>query len=153
MVSFASIQRLSIAGARNERSNQTILELERTLSDLATAQQAERAYIVTNNESFLPPYAAARPSSAAHIATLRGLTAGDPAEAPRVADLAAHADAVFALLDQGIALRRSGAAKPGELGALSVSSQDALDVVRGDVAALEATEQHALETGRVSRGG
>ena len=83
VVSFASIQRLSSAGARNERSNQTILELERTLSDLATAQQAERAYIVTNNESFLPPYAAARPSSAAHIATLSGLTAGDPAEAPR----------------------------------------------------------------------
>ena len=90
------------------RSHAVIETSDALLTRAVDAETGQRAYLLTGEEVFLDPYRGARPDIEAYLKMLRHLTRDDPAQAVRLNTITGLVAARFALLDTGIALRRSG---------------------------------------------
>ena len=90
-----------------EHSHQVRVELADLLSELKDAETGQRGYLLTGAESYLQPYEAALPEIKVTFTNVGELTADNPLQKPRMANLSQLIDAKLAELRQTIELRRT----------------------------------------------
>ena len=90
-----------------EHSHQVRVELADLLSELKDAETGQRGYLLTGAESYLQPYEAALPEIKVTFTNVGELSADNPLQKPRMANLSQLIDAKLAELRQTIELRRT----------------------------------------------
>jgi signal transduction histidine kinase len=90
VLAVSSLRATTTQATRSKDVTESTLVLERNVIDLETSL---RGYILTGNRRFLEPWTKARASLPSSIASVKRLTAGNPAQARRVAELASSIDA------------------------------------------------------------
>jgi signal transduction histidine kinase len=116
----------------------------RLLSTLQDAETGQRGYLLTNDESYLAPYNDAVSEYHQIYATLGELTADDPPQAGRVAELAPLVDRRFDILQQTIALNRSGDVQGARDIIKAGAGKQVMDNIRTTIAALSDSERDTL---------
>lgn len=127
-----------------ERSHAIVETSGALLARAIDAETGQRAYLVTGEETFLDPHHGARADINRYVDTLRRLTRGSPAQSSRLNAIEKLIPDRFALLDTGIAQRRSGAITaaldPGRL----LAGKRKMDQLRLAVANLQTHERGLL---------
>jgi PAS domain S-box-containing protein len=149
-LSYAMTQRITDSQRDVEDANGAVIALERTLSDLKDAQQAQGRYILTGDVAFLPTYDAAPASIAEQLASARRLVGKNATQRARLDTLQPQIDGLMSLLDHSIALRASGSARPGDQSNLALATQSQMEVIRRNVTAIEDVAQAEVDDGRSS---
>jgi len=144
LLSYRSLAARSEAATAVNHTNDVEDHLHRFLSQVKDAETGQRGFLLTGAESYLDPYQVALGAIAAELATLRRLTADNPAEQRNLAILEPLVGSKLDELEQTIALKRSG----DDPGALSLVRSDrgkaAMDRVRELVEAMLGIEQALL---------
>jgi two-component system sensor kinase FixL len=87
-----------------EHTNEVLRNLNAAERQLLTAESGERGFLLTGDASYLSAYSQARDGLPNTLATLRRLTADDPAQIARLDDLRRNIDARLAEFAQVVAL-------------------------------------------------
>jgi PAS domain S-box-containing protein len=90
------------------RSHAVIEESELLLTRAVDAETGQRAYLLTGDTVFLEPYVGARKDISGYMDSLRVLTQREPTQRRRLDTIERLVGERFALLDLGLAQRRSG---------------------------------------------
>jgi signal transduction histidine kinase/CHASE3 domain sensor protein len=126
------------------RSHAVIETADALLTRAVDAETGQRAYLLTGEEVFLDPYRGAGEDINQHLAMLRQLTRDDPAQAARLNTIQELVPVRFALLDTGIALRRTGGTAPTGNTERLLAGKRTMDQVRAAVAGLHKHERGLL---------
>ncbi|HLZ45156.1 MAG TPA: CHASE3 domain-containing protein, partial [Gemmatimonadales bacterium] len=118
--------------------------LQETLRNLIDAETGGRGFALTGRDAFLEPYDSARAHTGGLITHLRALTADNPVQQRRVAELDSLAGVRFERMADLIAARRrlglQGAARQAATGA----GKAVMDRIRGVIVAMDSTERQLL---------
>jgi signal transduction histidine kinase/ActR/RegA family two-component response regulator len=111
----AAVIGVAILVARSDRAdrlvNHTIevqSEFQSLLNNLRSAENAQRGYLLTENDPYLLPYDDAKARLPANIAALRSLTADNPNQSQRMARLEPLIKSRIELMDRTIAMIKQG---------------------------------------------
>lgn len=140
---FVAYQNLRTLQEDNQKilhSHDVIAAMDTLLSDLQDAETGQRGFLLTGNEKYLEPYAAALVSIPHELNDITSLTSDNPTQQAKIDALKPHVDAKLAELDQTIRLRRS----QGPEASLSVVNSDRgkteMDAVRTQLAGMAKVE-------------
>jgi signal transduction histidine kinase/DNA-binding response OmpR family regulator/CHASE3 domain sensor protein len=139
-VSFYNTQRMSDAFARVEHTERVRWNLQALESRQQQVGSAVRGYLATDEESFLDAEPAARRGVWIALSTVERLTAGDPAERARLAQLRSAVERRLALAQQLLVLRRT----QGRSAALALLATGAVERLAIDIGA-RIDEMNAIE--------
>ena len=136
--------RLSRTVGAVERTYVVLLNLERTFSQIGTAERAARDYVLTGAAGQAQAFRSARLASRVRLAALARLTADNPAQQARVARLDSLVARRFAALDRSVRARdEAGAGAAAAL--LAEGGAQALgDSIRRVVDDMQAREEELL---------
>src|SRR5688572_14885970 len=140
VLGFRSVQSLYQTHESIALAYQTRVALDRVLATLLDAETGERGYVITNNPSYLDPYARAREAIDSNLAQLRGLMADDPDQQVDLAQLAELADRKLAELESVITLRRDGTFDDAQAEVAKHLGKTLMDDMRVVVARMEERE-------------
>ncbi len=125
--------------------------LQRLQGMLVDAETGQRGYLITGEEAYLEPYTAAQMALPGALSTVRALISDDAAQVARFDDVAGAATQRAELLEQTIALRRSGDAA-GAADLIRLGRGKALmDRIRAGVGEMLAFERARLQTLQAER--
>jgi signal transduction histidine kinase len=144
VVSYRMMLRL----LENERwvthTHEVLNELEGTLSALKDAETGERGYIITGDESYLAPYKTGVVEVQQHLDSLRSLTADNPRQQRRIAELALLITNRLEQLQRGLEAFRAAGPEAARATVLAGTGQQTMDAVRWTVAQMSAAETRLL---------
>ena len=146
----ANTRRLLEANRWIGHTQSVLGELEAAFSAVKDAETGQRGYLLTGEESYLAPYAAAGPEATRHIQALQSLTADNPAQQARVATLTKLTDTRLAVIAETIRLYRSGQRDAAVALVESGGGTQAMDAIRRTVTTIR-EEESALLTRRTIR--
>jgi signal transduction histidine kinase len=149
---------LAYWGARRERATRlavenkhgSIVSTERFLTRLVDAETGQRGYLLTGREEYLEPYRAAKSDVQVQLSQLQQRVEKDPVQLARLDSLGVLVGAIFAELEETIALRRTGPLDTAVQVIESDRGKRAMDQSRGIVARMQARELAQL-SGRSAR--
>lgn len=122
------------------RSHEVILALDELLSKVQDAETGQRGFLLTNNDRYLDPYAAALADIPTQLDDIARMTRENATQAPRLVLLRARIAAKLAELKQTIDLRRS----QGPEAALTIVNSDRgkleMDGIRSQIGAMAQEE-------------
>ena len=160
---MASIALIVIAGlsyrslrertATTERTTHTIAvldQVEAVLSTLKDAETGQRGYLLTGDENYLQPYAAAAAALDDELSSLRRLIDGEPQRRLQVEALDRVAAQKMAELAKTIELRRAGNLAEALSLVRSNTGRMVMDRARSLAAQIRADEEKVLEAGNLS---
>lgn len=127
---YESARHLAWENRWADHSRQVLREIEVILNDLADAAVAERGYILAGGESYLPAYRNAVTKAHSDLATLRALTADNPSQQRRLAQLDPLLARLFATLDRAVNLERGAGLSRARALLLEASGRDTRISVR-----------------------
>ena len=145
-IAYLAVNALNSSVAWVVHSHAVLERIARMVTLLVDAETGERGYLITGDEAFLEPYQGALAAIAANVAALEKLTADNPEQLKRIAEVRALTDERLAHLKQGIESRRAqgveGAAKTvqANLG----KGKEIMDDIRRRAAEMEASERQLL---------
>jgi PAS domain S-box-containing protein len=143
-LAYQGVQRSRESTRMVEHTHEVINLLEITLSDLRDAETGQRGYLLTGEEPYLEPHTSGTRRFSRDLEALRALTADDPRQQRRIAELLEVGTAKLAVMDETIRLRR----ERGEEAALAVvrtgRGKALMDRVRAIVAEMRAEEERLL---------
>ncbi|HEU5200215.1 MAG TPA: CHASE3 domain-containing protein [Ktedonobacterales bacterium] len=144
LVAFTNIQSL-VDREHLVTHTQTILtRLETLQSTLDDAESSERGYILTGQESYLAPYNQARAGLPERLEDLQLLTAGEPGQQARLAQLRALITNKFDELQSTIDLRRNNQTDEAIQIVLSGRGEDTTNAIHSIIGQMEQTEDTLL---------
>jgi PAS domain S-box-containing protein len=108
VASLYALRQSTNAAAAVEHSEMVRVQLERALTTIVNAETGQRGYLITQDTSYLAPYAAARTDLDREIASIRALTADSPLQQSRIDSLALIADAKLVTMNETVVLTQSG---------------------------------------------
>ena len=111
-------------------SHETRAQLQRVFSLMQDAETGQRGFVITGDEAFLEPYDAAQASLDAQISLLRAQMADDAAQAAEIALLEGLIARKRAIMQQTIALRRTGGLEAAGSEVANRSGKAAMDDIR-----------------------
>jgi PAS domain S-box-containing protein len=120
--------------------------LEVTLSTLRDAESGQRGFVLTGEEKYFEPYAAALSALSGHQAQLRALLAEDPAQLARFAQLEQQIAERLSLLANGAMLRRTDGIDAVVAAIRTDRGKRAMERVRATVGEMQAEERRLLAT-------
>jgi CheY-like chemotaxis protein len=120
VLSYTSLQSTAARAQSLARSIETMAQIQTTLSTLKDAETGQRGYLLTDREAYLEPFLGAKSAIPREFASLRALTADNPAQRARLDALQSVANDKMVELDETVALKNAG------------QSDRALAEVRGD---------------------
>jgi CHASE3 domain sensor protein len=150
VLGFRSVQSLYQTHESIALAYQTRVALDRVLATLLNAETGERGYVITNNPSYLDPYARAREAIDSNLTQLRGLMADDPDQQVDLARLAELADRKLAELESVITLRRDGTFDDAQAEVAKHLGKTLMDDMRVVVARMEERENAELRARTVA---
>lgn len=122
------------------------------LDALREAESDERAYVLTGDRRYVGDVEAAKALAVRRLADVERMTRDNPLQQRRIAQVRAQMDLRLAVIDQVVAARAAGA----PVAAIRIIRQGtgvrAMDAVRRELAAFDATERE-LEAQRAHRAG
>ena len=138
---------LNVEAAADDRAhlNQVRFTIQSVLSLLQDAETGQRGYLITGDQSYLEPYNRALAQVSAATASLRALTAGQPAQQQRLDALDPLVRAELAELQQTIDLRRLQGFNSAQAVVLSNRGKLAMDGIRGLLADMLAEEDQLYQ--------
>ncbi|WP_159809835.1 methyl-accepting chemotaxis protein [Cellulomonas citrea] len=113
---------------------------------LTNAETGQRGYVITGEDSYLQPYTDAKNQIGGQIDTIASLTADNPAQQQRIAELRTAVDAKFAEMQSTIDLRRSGGFEAAQAVVLQNAGKSTMDQIRGLLTAMDDAERSLLGT-------
>jgi signal transduction histidine kinase len=144
VLAYASVRTLVSEQRASVQAHTVQTALEELSATLNAAQAAERAYLVTGNESDLTPYTSALVDLPEILDRLAGLTADDPAQRTR---LLALKPLVMAQLDEMqavISLRRTSGPIEAQRVADSLASKESADTADEVLGDMDTAQQRLL---------
>jgi signal transduction histidine kinase len=137
-------------GYKLAHSWQVVHQVERVLASAVDAETGERGFLISGQDSYVEPYAAARRDLPSELDHLQSLTSDNPSQQARIADLRGTLNRRLAVLDRAIEVRRAGG--PDISAALLVGGPGKveMDHVRSICDAMEAEEDRLLAIRRDS---
>lgn len=108
VASLYALHQSTNAAAAVEHSEQVRVQLERALTTIVNAETGQRGYLITQDTTYLAPYASARTDLDHEIASIRALTGDSPLQQHRVDSLALIADAKLVIMNETVVLTQSG---------------------------------------------
>lgn len=132
------------ATQRVSHTYEVLAELGHVASALKDVETATRGYLLSGRKSFLVPFEQAAPTIPESIARLRNLTANQPFQARRLAELDALQQQRMAESRQMIALRSQNRASQEEQERLLVGSKLTMDAIRDVAGEMTRAEQLLL---------
>ncbi len=141
---FRSVEVLVNSERQVEHTWQVINQVERILSSSVNAETGNRGFLLTDDLSYLTPYTNSIHDLPLELDQFRALTADNPGQQTRLAELRAVLEQRLALLQQGIELRRSGRADGVEALIVSGTGKAHMDRVRALADQMEAEERRLL---------
>jgi diguanylate cyclase (GGDEF)-like protein len=124
---------------------EVIIALNDTIASMTDAQTGSRGFAITGQERFLEPYNAALPRLSGGIGRVRRLTAENPNQQRRVAELQGRVERNLAVINEVIALRRRGETEAAFGVVRSGRGKAEMDVIRRIVRDMEEEEGRLLE--------
>jgi CheY-like chemotaxis protein/CHASE3 domain sensor protein len=118
---------------------------------LVDAETGQRGFLITGDEAYLEPYAAAQVGLPAALATARTLVAADPEQRARFEVIAEATTERLSILERTIALRRGGDAEAAAALIRGGRGKALMDRLRGSVAAMLVPERAALQALQAER--
>ena len=129
---------------RETHSRMVIQELGELLSSLKDAETGQRGFVITGNPAHLVAYQDSLKTFPMRLAELRRLTADNPGEQERLAELAPLAAAKFASIKALILLRETQGLQAASASAMVHSGKTTMDQIRLLVARSKAQETQLL---------
>ena len=108
VASLYALHQSTNAAAAVEHSEQVRVQLERALTTIVNAETGQRGYLITQDTTYLAPYASARTDLDHEIASIRALTGDSPLQQSRIDSLALIADAKLVIMNETVVLTQSG---------------------------------------------
>lgn len=144
VVSYRATQNL----IENERfvthTYQVMLQLEETLSAVASAETGQRGFIITGDESYLQPYNEADATISDHLRTLRQLVSDNPSQLRRLDHLQNNISVRFSQMRENIERLRSGDSEAIRSTIRSNRGKTTMDEIRATVAEMDNEEGKLL---------
>lgn len=148
-VSYRNTRKLIRDSNRVAHSHEVLDELEGTLSAIKDAETGQRGYIITGDQEYLKPYTAALPAIHQHLEHLDQLTADDPEQQRRLADLQRGIADRLKLMAEVIELRRTSGFAAAERIILTGRGNRMTDNIRSLSAEMAEKENALLERRRI----
>ena len=122
-----------------------IQKLTNLLSSLKDAETGQRGYIITGKQEYLKPYYASLNTVSMNLAELRRLTADDPGQQQRLADLTLLVAEKLKVLKATIKMREGNGFSAARELLMTLAGQRLMDDIRVLVGDAEATESGLLK--------
>lgn len=119
--------------------------LRELISSLQDAESGQRGFIITASPSFLEPYYVSRETSELHLTDLRRLTADNPEQQQRLADLTPLIAQKFTDLKVAIGLREGKGFPAASDAVLMLSDKKIMDQIRVLIDQTQAEEAQLLQ--------
>jgi signal transduction histidine kinase/DNA-binding response OmpR family regulator/CHASE3 domain sensor protein len=145
IVAYLNLQTLQEDNQKIIRSHDVIVAFDRLLSSMQDAETGQRGYLLTGNDKYLERYHSALSAIPSGIAAITQLTADNPVQQRRAADLKPHVDARLARLKEAIDLRRDRGQEAGVAIVNLDRGKSEMDAVRADLSAMAQTESELRE--------
>ena len=126
-------------------SQQVLGDLSRLLSSLQDAETGQRGFIITGLESYLEPYTMGVAQVEAHRMSLLTLTADNPNQQRRLADLAPLIRARLAVMQQGVDVRRTKSFEAAQAIVISGEGKKDMDDIRQRLHEMTGEEEDLLK--------
>lgn len=123
---------------------QAIDQVERIIGSAKDAETGNRGYLLTGDERYLEPYISARRELPGELDRLQGLLGDNPAGQKKLTEMRSVVNRRVALLEKGIALRRSGDTDSSHELVLSGTGKAQMDHLRSLADQMEAEEHQLL---------
>ncbi|MCW5961723.1 MAG: PAS domain S-box protein [Pyrinomonadaceae bacterium] len=107
IMTVRSISALSAALELNRQTQRFITELDETLITMINAETGARGFLITGDDEILKPFNQAQVQAEKHLNNLAGLTADDPGESQKIAELRKTLTERLAFLGTSVEQRRS----------------------------------------------
>jgi PAS domain S-box-containing protein len=130
VVSYQSTLNVEAAAALRAHSDQVRFGIQALLSQLQDAETGQRGFIITGDETYLAPYNTAVTAVQNQAASLRALTANDPAQQQQLDALDPLIAAQLTALQQTIDLRRAQGFQAAQALVLTDTGQQTMDQIR-----------------------
>jgi PAS domain S-box-containing protein len=143
-LSFRNTRRLTEARELVAHTASVIVKLEQILTRLDEVETANRGYVITGQEAYLEPYTVALTHTGQDFKELKLLTADNPSQAGRVAELERQAGRRLATAAEAIRQRRVGGFEAGRAFILLGNGKREMDAIRSLIAEMETAESELL---------
>jgi PAS domain S-box-containing protein len=141
---FVSVEQLVEDERLVAQSHQMILELETLLSTLKDAETGQRGYLLTQDETYLEPYAAAVAQVRKQIALLKSLSSQDSGRESQIDALEPKVAAKIDEFHRTVTLAKDGDRTAALDVVLDNTGKALMDDIRQEVAALDRAEEDLL---------
>lgn len=148
VASYYSTQKLIDNSQLVNHTNEVLLEAENIISLMKDAETGQRGYIITRNTSFLQPYEGAAEKVADSYASLKRLTADNPAQQRNLEDAKGFADEKFRQMRRVIDVTRKMGSTASDTAlhhAEMVKGKEVMDALRGTVNRIKIEETRILK--------
>ena len=148
LVGIASLYELresSNAAAAVQHSELVRVQLERALTTILNAEAGQRGYLLTQDTSYLAPYATARVDMDHETSTLRELMSDNPVQRSRVDSLQLVSDAKLVTMDQTVQLTQAGQRDSAQKIVMTGRGANLTVAARQLIDEMEATEAELLD--------
>lgn len=143
-VSFRDMGSLASADQWEKHTYEVLLELEQLMSAVKDAETGQRGYLLTGNEAYLEPYTNTIQEIGQRQATLLRLTADNPSQQKRLAEVANLIQERLRILEKLIELRRTQGQEAAMKVLMMGQGKVVMDSIREHVAAATAEEERLL---------
>ena len=144
VVTFTNTEALVANSDWVEHTHEVLAETDAVLSSLKDAEVGQRGYLVTGEDAYLEPYLTARDEAADHLAAVRDLTADNPVQQGRLADLEPLVAAKFGEMQQTVDVRADEGFEAAREIVLSDAGRAVMDEIRGLLGEVRADEEALL---------
>lgn len=147
-INEAGYRQSSKALAEISQAQEARFAINALLQDVLDAETGQRGYLLTGEARYREPYDSAIKDIGVHLARLRILYAGRPAEQVQLAKLADHLSRKLAEMDMSLRLTRDGNADASRFVLTTDVGREEMIRIREQAAALTALSDQSLKAGR-----
>ena len=136
----------SVAGERVAHSNQVLSELEGAVSDITEAESGVRGFLLTGDEVYLQSWRSGAQEAPQHLHRLLELTADDPVQQARVAELELASREKLAWVAQTVEVYKSQGPQAAKAIVMTGKGRVQMDRIRQIASGVEAQENQVLRS-------
>lgn len=146
VVGYRSVNTLAASSYSVAHTHLVLEQISTLLGDLKDAETGQRGFVITGADPFLEPYDRALGDIGKTLKTLRELTADNPSQQKRLADLDPLVNAKLAELKRTIDLRRTGGFERTQKVVEGGEGKRAMDDIRRIADQMDQEERQLLKT-------
>jgi PAS domain S-box-containing protein len=144
LISLWTLREVNLSDERVEHTREVISSADHLMSDLKDAENGQQAYLLTGSDSYLAPYTHVVSDISKPLANFRQLTADNPAQQRRLAELEPLVNREVASMAQSIQARRESGLDAARKAVLQGDARDTMRRIGELGTAMQAEEYRLL---------